>query len=323
MRPIFNSEAKSDKLMNAPNAELLKRSGWISIITNIALFGLKYAAGMITGSVALTADAWHTLSDSVSSIMVMFGHRTSRKPADGEHPFGHGRADLIVGVAIGAILGWIGVSFVIESVERLTATVPIAYGTIGLVATIASLLGKELLAQYAFYAARKCGSHALRADGWHHRSDALSSLAILFGILFAGAYPLTDAILGFVVAAFLFYGAWRTVWNCSRPLLGESPSNQSVDDVRDIASSTSSALNNVHHIHIHRYGDHTELTCHVRIDGDMSVSDAHDVVDRFEQALRDRMGVEPTVHVDPVDAPANGECRRDAYRGDEEPETGE
>ncbi len=290
--------------MSRTHGVLLKRSGWISIITNIALFALKYGAGMITGSVALTADAWHTLSDSISSIMVLFGHRTSQRPADGDHPFGHGRADLIVGVSIGAILGWIGVSFVIESAERLTASTPVSYGTIGLVATIASLLGKELLAQYAFYAARKSGSHAMRADGWHHRSDALSSLAILVGIIFAEQYALTDAILGFVVAMFLFYGAWRTVWNCSRPLLGESPSDRSIDHVHDIARLTSAALNNVHHIHIHRYGDHTELTCHVEIDGDMSVSDAHDVVDRFEQALRDRMGVEPTVHVDPVEPEA-------------------
>lgn len=285
--------------MEKSHERWLRRSGWFSIFTNIALFTLKLWAGAVTGSVALTADAWHTLSDSVSSIMMLFGGRTAQKPADGEHPFGHGRADLIVGVAIGTVLGWIGISFVVESIERLGTTAAVEYGVIGIVATATSLVGKEILAQYAFHGARKSGSAALRADAWHHRSDALSSLIILFGIVFARSWPITDAVLGFIVAAFLFYAAWETVRSCALPLLGESPSRQEVSQVRAIADETSPMLENVHHLHIHRYGDHTELTCHVHIDGDMTVSDAHELVEDFEQSLRERMGVEPTVHVDP------------------------
>lgn len=284
----------------------LRRSGWFSILANIVLFALKLWAGVVTGSVALTADAWHTLSDSASSIMMLFGGRTARKPADGEHPFGHGRADLIVGVAIGTVLGWIGISFVVESIERLSTVTAVEYGLIGIVATAASLVGKEILAQYAFHGARKSGSAALRADAWHHRSDALSSLIILFGIVFARSWPMTDAVLGFIVAAFLFYAAWETVRSCALPLLGESPSRREVSHVRTIADETSPKLDNVHHLHIHRYGDHTELTCHVHIDGNMSVADAHELVEDFEQALRERMGVEPTVHVDPEETCQEG-----------------
>ena len=287
--------------MNESNDRWLSHSGWVSILVNIVLFALKYWAGLVTGSVALTADAWHTLTDSASSIMMLFGGRKAKKPADREHPFGHGRADLIVGVAIGTVVGWLGISFVIESIERLGSDERIEYGIIGIAVTLLSLLGKEAIAQFAFFGARKSQSASLRADAWHHRSDALSSLVILVGIVVAGRWQYTDAILGFAVAGFLFYAAWDTVRSCSMPLLGESPSRPRLDQVRRIARDTSPELDHVHHVHIHRYGDHTELTCHVHIDGQKSVSEAHDLVDRFEQALRERMGVEPTVHVDPDD----------------------
>ena len=287
--------------MNESNDRWLSRSGWISILVNIALFALKYWAGLVTGSLALTADAWHTLSDSASSIMMLFGARKAKKPADGEHPFGHGRADLIVGIAIGTVVGWIGISFLLESLERIGSNNTVEYGAIGVVVTLLSLLGKEAIAQVAFLGARKSNSASLRADAWHHRSDALSSVVILAGIVFAGKWPYTDAILGFTVAGFLFYAAWDTVRSCSMPLLGESPSKRSLEQLRGIARDTTPELDHVHHIHIHRYGDHTELTCHVHVDGTKSVSEAHDLVDEFEQALRDRMGVEPTVHVDPDD----------------------
>ncbi|MFP4643325.1 MAG: cation diffusion facilitator family transporter [Spirochaetales bacterium] len=289
--------------MNEANDRRLSRSGWISILVNVLLFALKYWAGLVTGSVALTADAWHTLSDSASSIMMLFGARKAKKPADGEHPFGHGRADLIVGIAIGTVVGWIGISFLVESLERIGSDNLVEYGAIGVVVTILSLLGKEAIAQFAFLMARKSNSASLRADAWHHRSDALSSLVILVGIVFAGSWPYTDAILGFTVAGFLFYAAWDTVRSCSMPLLGESPSRRSLEQVRGIARETSPELDHVHHVHVHRYGDHTELTCHVHVDGTKSVNEAHDLVDEFEQALRDRMGVEPTVHVDPDDEP--------------------
>lgn len=283
------------------STQWFRRCGWISILANTLLFVVKLWAGILTGSVALSADAWHTLSDSASSLLVLFGGRTARMPADGEHPFGHGRADLIVGVAIGAVLGWVGVSFIFQAIERLGTGEPVEYGIIGVVVTLVSLIVKEGLAQYAFLGARRAGSGALRADAWHHRSDALSSLVILVGILFAGRFTYTDSILGFAVAGFLFFAAYRIIHSCSLPLLGESPSHQAVSRVRGIARETNAVLDNVHHVHIHRYGNHTELTCHVHIDGNMSVAEAHDVVDEFEQALRERMGVEPTVHVDPRD----------------------
>ena len=161
--------------------------GWLSIFTNIILFGLKYWAGIVTGSVAIIADAWHTLSDSISSVIVLIGIKISDKPADKEHPFGHGRAELIASMIIGVLLAIIAFNFVLESIEKLKDHESVVYGKLAIIVTIVSILSKEMLAQYAFWAGRKIKSPILKADGWHHRSDAISSILILIGI-FIGKY---------------------------------------------------------------------------------------------------------------------------------------
>src|SRR5210317_848660 len=144
-----------------------ERLGWISIFSNILLFILKYIAGLVSGSVALIADAWHTLGDSLSSIIMIVGIRISRKPPDEEHPYGHGRAEWLASLLIGVFLIVIAVSFVRESIERLRNQEEFDYGILAWVATILSIIVKEALAQMAFRASRKTGLKSLKADGWH------------------------------------------------------------------------------------------------------------------------------------------------------------
>ena len=134
------------------------REGWLSIITNIILFGLKYWAGIITGSIALIADAWHTLTDSVSSVIVLIGGKISRKPADDDHPFGHGRAEHIAAMIIGLLLALVAFDFIMSAIEKFGTREKTVFGTIAWIVTIISILVKELLAQYAFWAANKSGS---------------------------------------------------------------------------------------------------------------------------------------------------------------------
>ena len=178
----------------------IRQEGWISIILNLVLFGLKYWAGIVTGSLALIADAWHTLTDSISSVIVLIGGKISRKPADDDHPFGHGRAEHISAIIIGVLLAIIAFDFVIGAIEKFRTHEQTHYGTIAIVVTIVSIVLKEALAQYAFWAGRKINSSILRADGWHHRTDALSSVVILIGIIIGSQFWWTDAVLSFIVA---------------------------------------------------------------------------------------------------------------------------
>ncbi len=274
-------------------------SGSLSVAVNVLLAILKYWAGIVTGSVALAADAWHTISDTLSSIALLFATRTTRKPADPEHPFGHGRADLIMSVGIGVVIGTVGLNFLIEAIADLADPQPVLYGTVGRVAVIVSIVAKELLAQFSFFASRRSGMKSIRADGWHHRSDSLTSIIVLIGIVLAGDQYWVDAVLSMIVAIFLLVAAGKVILDSARPLLGESPNTRTLDGIREIGRRISPMFNSVHHVHIHRYGAHTEMTCHVNMDSDMSVGDAHDLVDDFEQALRDDLGLEPTVHIEP------------------------
>jgi cation diffusion facilitator family transporter len=271
--------------------------GWVSIFGNTLLFGAKLWVGLLTGSVALTADAWHTLTDSVSSLIVLFSAWLSNKPADDEHPFGHGRIDLICAVIVGVILAMISLEFFIRAISQLRAQVGVEYGTAAVVVMTSSIIIKELMAQFSFWAARGTGSSLLRADGWHHRSDALSSLVILGGIFVSPLFWWIDGALGIVVAGFILYGAYEILRDGINRLLGEQPDRKLLAEVRRIVLTHQPDLT-PHHFHCHRYGDHRELTFHINFDGDLPLRQAHELTEKIESALRDELGIEATIHMD-------------------------
>lgn len=163
------------------NEKLGIRSGLISIILNLLLFALKYYAGIVSVSVALVADAWHTLSDSLTSIVLIVGIKLSAQKPDKEHPFGHGRWEQISALVIAMVLVLVGIEFVQDAVGKLQHRETASFGWLAYTVTILSVLVKEGMARYSFYVAKKIGSSSVKADGWHHRSDALSSMVVLAG----------------------------------------------------------------------------------------------------------------------------------------------
>jgi len=277
--------------------------GWSSIVLNILLFGLKYYAGIVTGSVAVIADAWHTLSDSLTSMVVIVGTRVSARPADREHPFGHGRAELIAAVIIGILLAVVGFNFLVEGVSRLRRQEGVDFGLLALVAVGVSVVTKEAIAQFAFWIARKTGSQAVRADGWHHRSDAITSAIILAGLIFGRRLWWIDGVLGITVAGFILYTTYDILRDAVGRLLGEKPPPGLEKRIRELVAATTSRSKDIHHIHIHRYGDHVELTFHIRLDGSMSLEKAHAVCTSIERAIQQELGMETTIHPEPVRRP--------------------
>ena len=276
------------------------REGWISIIGNVLLFGLKYWAGIVTGSVALIADAWHTLSDSVSSVIVLIGGKISRKPADEEHPFGHGRAEHIAAVIIGVLLAIIAFDFVLSSIEKFSSREKTNFGMVAWVVTILSVLVKEAMAQYAFWGFRQTKSRILKADGWHHRTDALSSVVILIGIAVGGFFWWTDAVLGFIVALMIAYASYEILSKEIKSLLGESPSDELLLSIREVAQKACSQPLHLHHIHVHNYGNHTEMSCHIKLPPEMSLNEAHDICTKIETSIQKEFGFISTIHPEPI-----------------------
>ena len=274
--------------------------GWLSIAGNIGLFVLKYWAGAVTGSVALIADAWHTLSDSFSSVIVLIGTKISKKPADRDHPFGHGRAELIASLIIGMFLIFITFNFLTESIERLKSHDTVNFGTIALVAVSVSIVVKEGLAQYAMWAGKKTGSNSLKADGWHHRTDAISSVLILIGIFIGKYFWWIDGVLGIIVAGMIAWAAYEIMRDAIHPLMGEKPSEKLKKQLYELSRRTLGFNPEIHHIHLHRYGEHVELTFHITLPSNMTLKEAHEHVESLEQKIQSELNMTATIHTDPA-----------------------
>jgi len=277
-----------------------ERVGILSILTNILLFIAKYWVGIATGSVALIADAWHTLSDSLSSIAVVVGLKMGRKPPDSEHPFGHERVELVATVLIGILLGIIGLNFFKESVNRLLDRESVEYSLAAKLVTIISVVAKEMLAQISFYYGKKDGSPALKADGWHHRSDALSSVIILIGIFLGSKFWFVDGVLGLIVSFLILYTAWEIIKKAANEIMGKSPDEETLKTLKTLVDSSAGKDVMMHHIHMHYYGQHRELTFHIKLPRDMSLQEAHDIANDIEEKVRQEMNIEATIHMEPL-----------------------
>jgi cation diffusion facilitator family transporter len=222
----------------------------------------------------------------------------SRKPADDKHPFGHGRSDLISSVIIGLLLALIGFEFLLKSVEQIRSGVGVDYGTAAIVVTVLSILVKELLAQFAFWADRKSTNTILRADGWHHRADALSSIIILVGILCSSFATWIDGALGMLVSLLIFYASYEILSDSVSRLIGETPDRNLIKEIDTIIEKMGLDVQ-PHHFHLHRYGDHIELTFHLTMAADLTLEDAHEKAHMIELELRDQLGIESTIHMEP------------------------
>ncbi|MEA3448754.1 MAG: cation diffusion facilitator family transporter [Bacteroidota bacterium] len=273
-------------------------AGWLAIIGNVFLFALKLWAGIVSGSVALMADAWHTLSDSVSSIVLLVFYKFANKPPDMTHPYGHGRFRLIASVIIGVILFLVGLNFGVEAVGKLIAKESAEFGTLALVAMIVSVLVKEGMARYALHAYKKLDSLALKADAWHHRSDAISSLVILAGIVLQKYAWWIDGALGMVVSVLIVYTAWEIVQKTIDVILGKKPDGKLIKEVRNIVNETVGFDVLSHHFHLHTYGDHKELTFHVVLPGDWTLDKVNVCIREMRKLIREKLDVEPTIQVD-------------------------
>lgn len=275
-----------------------KFAGYFSIIGNVVLFTIKLWAGIITGSVALIADAWHTLSDSVSSVVLLIGIYISAKPADKDHPFGHGRAEIIASLIIGLILVLISLNFFYESISKIIAGETVIYGPIAIIATIFSLITKEFMAQISFSAGSKDKLKSLEADGWHHRSDAITSAIILAGIFLGEYIWWIDGALGIFVSVMILLLAYRIVNESISPLLGEIPDKELIDKIDEISRHVYNSDLHLHHFHIHRYGNHTELTFHIRLPGDYNLEQANKITSMFIKRIKDDLNIFATIYID-------------------------
>jgi cation diffusion facilitator family transporter len=275
-----------------------KKNGRISIAGNVILFCIKLWAGLVSGSVALIADAWHTLSDSFSSVIMLAGFRISEKPPDEEHPFGHGRAEIVASLIIGCLLMLVGINFLYESITKIINRESADFGKIAIVVTIISIVVKEAMARYAFHVSKNTGFTSLKADAWHHRSDAVSSLIILVGIFLNPYVWWIDAFLGFLVALIIGYTGLKISKEAFAMLLGETPNKDLKNSIIRISNDYTGRDLQHHHFHVHKYGNHTEVTFHIKLEGDMKLRESHQITRGLTRILEEELNIFATIYVD-------------------------
>jgi len=279
------------------------RIGWLAIACNVVLFAGKLWVGALTGSIAIMADAWHTLSDSLTSIFMLIGAWVSARPRDDEHPFGHGRAELVAALAIGVFLGLVALNLVMSAVERLALGEAGRYAQLAVIVIGISVVAKEILARISLRAARRIGSQSMRADGRHHRADAATSAVVLVGVFLSEHVWWIDGVLAIVISGLLLYSTYEILRDAINPMLGQVPDTRMLKRLSTVANRTAGYDVGVHHVHMHKYGHHREVTMHITLPANLSVAEAHRIATSIEQQMRRQIAIEPTIHVDPSPRP--------------------
>ena len=274
--------------------------GYVSITGNIILFGIKIILGLASASLALIADAFHTLSDVVSSIVVIFGYHIARKPPDEEHPFGHGRAETIASLTIALLIGFVGFEFLKVAITRLMNPGVIEANWIWISAIVLTIIIKEWMARYSFQLGDIIHSDTLKADGMHHKSDSYSSILTIVAMV-GGMYGIVwlDGAMAIGVACFMLYTGYEIAKDAINDLLGTTESPEMILNIRETACTVEGVFN-VHDIIVHRYGNHSFISLHIEVNNLLSSEKMHHIADSVEKKIGDHLNAEVVTHVDPI-----------------------
>ncbi len=282
---------------------------WIGFFVNVLLSVGKLIAGFVGRSGAMIADGVHSVSDFATDIVVLLFVRISAKPKDEDHDYGHGKYETLATVVIGVALAAVAIGILVDSTERIAQVLrgeSIARpGIVALVAAAVSIVAKEALYWYTMLTAKRVDSPALKANAWHHRSDAFSSIGTLIGI--GGAYFLSeqwrvlDPIAAIVVGALIIKVAYDLVMPGLNELLERSLPKEQEDEIVALVLADK-RLSDVHNLKTRRIGAGIAVELHVRVQGNMTVNESHAITRNIEQLLRQQYGdrTQVIIHIEPL-----------------------
>ena len=281
----------------------------VGSIVNIVLVIFKFLAGILGHSAAMIADAVHSLADFGTDIVVLLFIRISGKPADEDHGYGHGKYETLATVVISLILFGVGVGILVNAVEQIVAfmngVVPQSPSTIALIAAALSIVVKELLYRYTVRAAEHLSSQTVVANAWHHRSAALSSIGVLIGIggaMFLGEqWRVLDPLAALVVSGFIIKVSIDLFKPCIEELLERSLPEDVERQIESIILSVD-GVTSPHHLRTRRIGNNYAIEVHIRMDGNLTLNEAHRITTTVEQQLKAQFGAGTHVgiHTEPI-----------------------
>ena len=277
--------------------------GFLGIGLNIFLFAGKLTAGLVSGSVSITADAFNNLSDAGSSIVTIFGFRLSQAKPDPEHPYGHGRMEYISGLVIAAIIIVMSFELFKESVKKIITPEATELSAIVVMILIASILVKCYMSFYNRQTAKRINSAALEATAKDSLSDCVATAVVLLTSILGYFTNLhLDGWCGVIVSLFIFYSGFSAARDSISPLLGNPPSQELVDEIEETALNFSKDIVGVHDLMVHDYGPGRKIiSLHVEVPADGDILSLHDIIDNLEKKLARDLNCVATIHMDPVD----------------------
>ena len=277
-------------------------SGCVGIALNVILCLMKFFVGSMTGSIAITADAVNNLSDAGSSAVTVFGFKMAGKPADKDHPFGHGRIEYITAMIVSFIILFMGVELAIQSVEKIRTPEDVRFSLVGATIIAVSILGKLWLAFFNKRLGKKIDSPAMTAVVADSISDIAATSVTLTALILSNFFPTLhiDGWLGIVVACFVLKAGFDIFRDTLSSLIGRPPSKELVEEMKNKIMSYDH-VSGIHDLIMHNYGpDHFFATVHVEIPADIDVMVGHDIIDNIENDIKKEMGIDLTIHYDPL-----------------------
>lgn len=294
---IKDSENTSSSTVRAAYGKL---AGYVGILCNLMLCAGKFFAGVISGSLSITADAVNNLSDASSSIISLIGFKLSEKTADREHPYGHGRYEYLAGFMVAVLIIIIGVELLRDSVIKIITPTEVEFGVISVTALAISILVKLWMMLFYGKIGRKIESETLRAAAADSRNDVISTAAVLAAFITAHFSGLQlDGIMGALVALFIIFSGIGLIRDAMNPLLGKAPDEETVEQIREKIMSYDGVLG-THDLMVHDYGPGRQFaSAHVEVNADMPLLECHEIIDQIERDFL-REGLNMLVHPDPI-----------------------
>ncbi|WP_040210202.1 cation diffusion facilitator family transporter [Clostridium polynesiense] len=276
-------------------------AGIIGIIINFILFAVKLASGLIVGSIAVTADAFNNLSDAASSIITILGFKLSSRPADAEHPFGHGRIEYISALIVAFMVMLVGFQFIKTSFDRIINPSPVVFQLLPFILILISVILKIWLSRFNGYMGKAIDSSALKAASFDALGDVVTSSTVALSLLLskATAFPL-DGYIGILVALAILWSGYTLIKETISPLLGEAPDPKLVKTINELVVSYPH-ITGVHDLIIHNYGPgRCMASIHAEIPCDINIMEIHDIIDKAEREISEKLNMYLVIHMDPI-----------------------
>lgn len=275
--------------------------GVLGIACNLFLFLAKFLAGIMTGAISIMADAFNNLSDALSSVVTLIGFKMAGKPADKEHPFGHGRMEYLAGLFISAAIMLVGWQLGVSSVQKILHPQSLNYSALSVWILILSIFVKFWMASYNRFLGNKIQSATMKATAMDSLSDCIATTAVLLsiGIGYFTSWNV-DGIAGLLVSIFIFIAGINAMKDTVQPLLGQAPDQEFVNKIEEIVLSHDVIIG-IHDLVVHDYGPGRIMaSLHAEIPYDMDIMKAHDIIDDIEMDIKKEFRCDITIHMDPV-----------------------